>query len=248
MDRNRYHIAGSTFLALASLFVGFLFVPLTAHGAGDLIYDNSATTTANTSGRFQTVVDCDVVDSTISEMWFWYSDRNVNATSTLTIDSVTYSTYHHPVNNTSQWHHLVFTSDFDCTAGVGQVLVEMAGNVSGAYSVRGSTGFNTTQVSGTIYASNGITVSTTSTKVALRIYSGDTLVVPRVFSFPEPVFQGKIRVATTTCTNTDTTADCVTYYTPEYYYHDWLLVQLVIIFLLSFTVYGFFFNRTHTVK
>jgi len=246
MDRNHYKTAGGTILALASLFFVFFFSVPTAH-AGDLIYSNTATTSTFTSNRFQTVIDCDVLDSSISEFRFFFSDRGVVSTSTLSIDSVDYGTYVHPVNTTQQWHTVVLTSDFDCTAGQGQVLVQMAGSASGgSYSVRGTGGFNTTQVSGTIFGTNGITTSTTTVKVALMIYSGDTIVPPRVFSFPEPVFQGKIRVATTTCTNDDVSSECVTLYTPEYYYHDWLLVQMMIIFLLSFIPLGFFFNRVHS--
>lgn len=233
------------------LLVFFLILfaaPVQQVFAGALVYSQTATTSSFTSGRFQTVIDCDVLDSTISEVWFFYSDRGVNATSTLTFNGATTSIYHHPVNNTFQWHNLPLTSDFDCTSGKGTVLIQMEGNVNGSYSVRGEYGFNTIQTSGTIYASNGLSVSTTSVKVAIQIFDGDPPDPPppvRPVTPPPLLETGLVtRYSTTTCTSVTTTSLCVTEYIPEFYYLDWLLVNIFIIFLLSFTVIGFFMNRT----
>lgn len=234
------------FLVVVALFL-FCSTPVFA---GALVYEQTATTTAQTSNRFQTVIDCDVLDSTISEMWFWFSDRNVVSTSTLTIDGATTSVYKHPVNNTQQWHQLPFTSDFDCSAGQGQILVQMVGSAAsgGSYSVRGESGFNSTQVSGTIYSSNGTSVATTGVKVAIKIFEGEPPPEPppvRPVTPPPSLETGLVtRYSTSTCSVVASDTVCVLEYIPEFYYLDWLLVNLFIIFLLSFTAIGFFMNRT----
>jgi len=68
---------------------------------------------------------------------------------------------------------------------------------------------------------------------------------PEPTPLPPPIPGALItRTATTTCETTASSSMCITEYKPEFYYHDWIFVNMIQIFLLSFMVIGYFMNRT----
>jgi len=98
---------------------------------------------------------------------------------------------------------------------------------------------------GSITEDGGNQIGIYSLQTSANESTSSTSTPPRPTDPPPEIFWGQIvRVATTTCDYSTSTSVCYTSYVPEFYYLDWLLVNIVIIFLLSFTVIGFFMNRT----
>jgi len=60
------------------------------------------------------------------------------------------------------------------------------------------------------------------------------------------MFDTPVRYATSTCQDgTSSSTVCVYEYYPEIYFHDWLVVSLIVVFLLAVPVVGFYLNQFH---
>jgi len=224
--------------------VFFLFSPLFADAQ---VYTQTATPGAQTSKNVLITIDCSYLNSTISEVWLYYSDRGLVSTSTLSFGSVVYATTTDSATNVAGWKHIPLSSDFNCLSGT--TTMNYKSNVSGSYSMRGTSTYDSFQIAPTCIKNTGACLATsTIARLALQVFAGTPPTPPapvRPVTPPPEIFSGLVtRYSTTSCSGSATASTCVMEYVPEVYYLDWLLVNLFIIFLLSFTVIGFFMQRS----
>jgi len=229
------------------LFLLLLLYPSASFA--DVVYEQTSTTTIRTSTEMSVDIICDNVQTNIDSVtiytrWlvsgktvtFFIDDFAIIATSTVTETNNSYKTF-------------VVDPPIPCYTGTSTFKWKSSDLNTLTFRAIGTTGsYDSVQASSTVYGTNGTYNNGTLTRLALSISGTDTPPPPELFrdvTPPPPLETGLLyRTSTTTCNIAPSSSECVTQYVPEIYYLDWLLVNIFIIFLLSFTAIGFFMSRT----
>jgi len=238
---------GTRLLCFSILFFGASF---SYSNAQVELYSNTATTSANTTNKVEIPINCLFVNGDISRVDLFYQKRSgLSATTTLSINgSVLFTAPIVAGNATYQWYEHQLTSSFPCSSGYATITLEssLTGSNNRFFVIRGSSATTSVQYTNTKYSYPVTpTISYTPTSTAIILYSDGTPPPPPPHPLPPPISGALItRIATTTCVGSSTSSTCSTAYIPEFYYLDWIFVNMIQIFLLSFMVIGYFMNRT----
>jgi len=244
------------YLLFTFAFAIFFVFPSFAD-AQTILYSYTATSSSNTTNKVEIPIDCAFVNGDISRVDLFYQKRNgTTATTTLAWNGVVMSTTTATTGDAVyRWYEHTLSSSVPCSSGYATITLESSLTSSGGrhFIVRGDSATTTVQYSRSKYSYPTVpTISYTPTSTAIILYSDGTPppTPPTPPTPPPPILPPSItRTSTTTCdtiyaTSTLASTTCTTIYIPEVYFLDWIFVNMMIIFLLSFTVIGFFMNRT----
>jgi len=234
---------GTRLLCFSILFFGASFSYSNAQ-----VYTQLATSSAAIADIWTANINCSVYNNTIEQIDVYMKGRSSAIgvpEATISFDGVKKATTTITKDDVYRWYSFIFNSQVSCTSGTSTILITAVSTASGNFTFAGTTTVNST-ISSTTLLNRPSTIRTTPKALAMMIYSG-TPPTPDPIPHPNPPpIQGALitRNATTTCVGSSTSSTCSTAYIPEFYYLDWIFVNMIQIFLLSFMVIGYFMNRT----
>lgn len=237
-----------------TVVLGFFFSSQIALAVDPLVYSLTSTTTVKQGQRLEVKIDCNNLQTNISQIDLYTRWSSNSIGFTFSIASTTYystTTNTAALPSTGKFVSMPVVPNVSCYSGTTTLVFAAPAplNQNVFYVYGNSTGFDSIQASTTIYL-NYPTPNQGSVKSAsIKIYGTSTAptppLPPRPVTPPPEIYSGLVtRYSTTSCSGSATASTCVMEYVPEVYYLDWLLVNLFIIFLLSFTVIGFFMQRS----